>query len=117
MALRQDRKLALTSAIAAALLTATLAWQASAADTGGNGSSHPRTGATSASPDTGRGGDAERDAGAGSADAPGRGSHAGSDSAAGNGSPAGRGGSSAAGYWTPERMREARPAPMPVLDR
>ncbi|KUF17594.1 hypothetical protein [Streptomyces silvensis] len=93
MALRQDRKLALTSAIAAALLTATLAWQASAADTGGNGSSHPRTGATSASPDTGRGGDAERDAGAG------------------------RGGSSAAGYWTPERMREARPAPMPVLDR
>ncbi|GGV27175.1 hypothetical protein [Streptomyces spectabilis] len=73
MALPQNRKLALATATALALLTAGLAWQASAAD------------GTAAESDTVSSEHVKHDP-----------------------APAGD-------YWTPERMRAADPAPMPVV--
>ncbi|GGO53122.1 hypothetical protein [Streptomyces lasiicapitis] len=81
MALPLTRKLALATASALTLLTAGLAWQASAADSDGT----DRTSSPGAKPDTVSSKEVAHDA------------------------------SSAAEYWTPERMREAAPAPMPVL--
>lgn len=80
MALPRTRKLALATASALALLTAGLAWQASAADSDGTG----RTSSPGAKSDTVSSKEVSHDA------------------------------SSAAEYWTPERMRAVQPAPMPV---
>ncbi|MFD9909535.1 hypothetical protein [Streptomyces sp. NPDC059063] len=74
------RKLGLVTAAAVAVLTAGLAWQASAADSDGGGRTSP-----GAKPDAAIARDAEHDT------------------------------SPAADYWTPERMRAAQPAPMPVV--
>ncbi|QDQ13083.1 hypothetical protein [Streptomyces spectabilis] len=81
MALPQNRKLALATATALALLTAGLAWQASAAD----GSGHPASTGAGAKSDTVSSERVEHGPGA------------------------------AGDYWTPERMRAAEPAPMPVV--
>ncbi|MGA4840249.1 hypothetical protein [Streptomyces sp. G45] len=79
---RRTRTLALGTASAVALLTAGLAWQASAADSDAGGRPAP-----GAKPDVSVGKRIEH--------AP----------------------SSAAEYWTPERMRAAKPAPMPADHR
>ncbi|MEU2561832.1 hypothetical protein ABZ626_21215 [Streptomyces longispororuber] len=85
MALPQTRKLALATATALALLTAGLAWQASAADGSGDGSGRPGSGGKGTVSDTVSGERVEHAPGA------------------------------AGDHWTPERMRSAEPAPMPVL--
>lgn len=81
MALPRTRKLALAAASALALLTAGLAWQASAADSDSTG----RPSSPPGKQDTVSSKEVSHDT------------------------------SSAAKYWTPERMRAADPAPMPVL--
>ncbi|GHE87677.1 hypothetical protein GCM10018785_64010 [Streptomyces longispororuber] len=83
MALPQTRKLALATATALALLTAGLAWQATAADADGSG--RPGSAGKGAASDTVSSERVEHAPGA------------------------------AGDHWTPERMRSAEPAPMPVL--
>ncbi|WJV46869.1 hypothetical protein [Streptomyces flavofungini] len=125
MTLRPARKLALTTAASAALLTALLTWQASAADSDGTGR-ESRPGAGASVSDTKSGEESRATPGKGSDAAPGKRADAtpgkGSDAASGKSSDSTRSeaehsGNAKADYWTPERMREARPAPMPVLDR
>ncbi|MFD0419084.1 hypothetical protein [Streptomyces sp. NPDC127108] len=109
MTFRPARKLALTTAASAALLTALLTWQASAADSdGGSGESRPGAGAAASDTKTGEGSRATP--GKGSDATPGKGADTTS-------SEVGHDGTAKAEYWTPERMREARPAPMPVIER
>ncbi|MFD9885044.1 hypothetical protein ACFWZT_26675 [Streptomyces alboflavus] len=118
MTLRPARKLALTTAASAALLTALLTWQAAAADSDGTGR-ESRPGAGAAVSDTSHTSDASRtktgkESPATPGKKPGKAPAKASDTTTGE---VEHGGTDAAGYWTPERMRDARPAPMPVVER
>lgn len=110
MTFRPARKLALTAAASATLLTALLTWQASAADSDSTGrESRPGAGVSVSDTKTGE----ESPATPGKA--LGRGSDTtGSDTTS---SEVEHGGTAGAEYWTPERMRDAQPAPMPVIER
>ncbi|GHC70696.1 hypothetical protein [Streptomyces flavofungini] len=102
MTLRPARKLAVTAAASAALLTGLLTWQAAAADTGSDGSGREsRPGAAVSDTATGKESRAT----------PGKGSDTVSSKEVEHS------GTSAADYWTPERMRKVQPAPMPVVER
>ncbi|MFE6403307.1 hypothetical protein [Streptomyces alboflavus] len=115
MTLRPARKLALTTAASAALLTALLTWQAAAADSDGTGrESRPGAGAAvSDTSDTART-KTGKESPATPGKKPGKAPAKASDTSTGE---VEHGGTDAAGYWTPERMRDAQPAPMPVVER
>ncbi|MFH9072184.1 hypothetical protein [Streptomyces alboflavus] len=112
MTLRPARKLALTTAASAALLTALLTWQAVAADSDGTGR-ESRPGAGAAVSDTART-KTGKESPATPGKKPGKAPAKASDTTTGE---VEHGGTDAAGYWTPERMRDAQPAPMPVVER
>lgn len=104
MTLRPARKLAATAAASAALLTALLTWQAAAADTGSGADDSGRESRPGAAvSDTATGKESRT--------TPGKGSDTVSSKEVEHG------GTSAADYWTPERMRKVQPAPMPVVER